>query len=47
MLLIYQHKMIKDREPVACLHAFLHNNWVGLTIFIGIFVDYFLSDLYM
>ena len=47
LLFIYQHKMIKDREPVRCLQAFLHNNWVGMAIFIGIFVDYFLSESYV
>ena len=47
LLFIYQHKMIKDREPIQCLHAFLHNNWVGMAIFIGIFIDYFLSDFYV
>ncbi len=40
LLFIYQHNMIKNREPIASLQAFLHNNWVGIVIFIGIFVDY-------
>lgn len=40
LLFIYQHDMIKNREPIASLQAFLHNNWVGMVIFIGIFVDY-------
>lgn len=44
LLFIHQHKMIKDRNPNRCLQAFLHNNWVGMVIFIGIFIDYFLSD---
>lgn len=47
LLFIYQHKMIKDREPIHCFHAFLHNNWVGMAIFIGIFIDYFLSEPYL
>lgn len=44
ILFAYQHKMIKNREPTLCLQAFLHNNWVGFAIFLGVFVDYFLSD---
>jgi 4-hydroxybenzoate polyprenyltransferase len=41
VLFVYQHHMIKNREPIHCLHAFLHNNWVGMVIFIGIFIDSF------
>ena len=26
----------RDRDPQACFRAFLHNNWVGLAIFVGI-----------
>lgn len=44
-LFIYQHVMIKQRDPQRCLHAFLHNNWVGMVIFIGLIGDYFLSSL--
>lgn len=36
ILMIYHQKMIKNREKLACFHAFLHNNYVGLIIFIGI-----------
>lgn len=40
-LLGWQQWLIRDREPAACFRAFLHNNYVGLAIFIGIFADYF------
>jgi len=36
MLFLYQQIMIKERDPAQCFKAFLHNNWVGLTIFSGI-----------
>ena len=38
---IYQQFLTKDREPKKCLQAFLNNNWLGMTIFIGIAADYF------
>ena len=36
---------IRGRERMPCFRAFLHNNWVGLAIFVGIAVD-FLLDRY-
>jgi 4-hydroxybenzoate polyprenyltransferase len=32
----YQMWLIRDRQRDACLSAFRHNNWLGLTIWIGI-----------
>jgi len=40
-LIIYQYSLIYDRNPAHCFKAFLHNNWVGGTIFFGIVLDYF------
>ena len=34
---------IRGRERMPCFKAFLHNNWVGLVIFIGIVVDFVVS----
>lgn len=34
---------IRGRERMACFKAFLHNNYVGLAIFVGIVVDYLIS----
>lgn len=39
-LFIYQQYLIKERLPKRCFRAFLHNNWVGMAIFIGIAGDY-------
>jgi 4-hydroxybenzoate polyprenyltransferase len=40
---IYQQFLTQDKEPQKCLQAFLNNNWLGMTIFIGIAVDYFVQ----
>lgn len=39
-LLLYQQFLIKDRLPGPCFKAFLHNNWVGAVIFLGVFLSY-------
>ncbi|WP_444922649.1 4-hydroxybenzoate octaprenyltransferase [Microbulbifer sp. CnH-101-G] len=39
-LFSYQQWLIRDRDRNACFKAFLHNNWVGLAIFAGIFLHY-------
>lgn len=35
--------MIRERDPQACFDAFLHNNWFGMVIFIGIVLHYLLG----
>lgn len=40
LLFGYQQWLIKDRDPQKCFHAFLNNNWVGLVIFVGIFLSF-------
>jgi 4-hydroxybenzoate polyprenyltransferase len=42
-LFAYEHYLAKDLDRTRCLQAFLHNNWVGLSIFAGIAVDYLVS----
>jgi len=37
---VYQQYLIKDREPKKCFQAFLNNNWFGFSVFVGLFVDY-------
>ena len=39
-LFYYHLQLIKQRTRQAYLKAFKHNNWVGLTVFLGIVVSY-------
>ena len=38
-LLCYQHILIRERKPAACLKAFLNNAWIGALIFLGFFLS--------
>ena len=40
ILIAYQYTLIRHRDPQRCFQAFLHNNWVGLSIFVGIVAHY-------
>jgi len=35
----YQQMLIVNRERDKCFQAFLHNHWVGMMVFIGIFIE--------
>jgi 4-hydroxybenzoate polyprenyltransferase len=37
---IYQLWICRHREPEKCVQAFLNNSWMGMTIFIGLALDY-------
>ena len=39
-LLFYQQVLIRNREREDCFKAFLNNHWVGLSIFMGIFIQF-------
>jgi len=41
-LLIALHHLwiIRRRDPAACFRAFLGNHWLGMTVFLGIALDY-------
>ncbi len=41
-LFSYHIQMIKNHDRVLCFKAFLHNNWVGTTIFIGLLAQYYI-----
>ncbi|SEN96549.1 4-hydroxybenzoate polyprenyltransferase [Nitrosospira multiformis] len=45
-LILYQYGLIHDRDRGRCFKAFLHNNWVGATIFAGIALDYLARAAY-
>lgn len=36
----YHFTLIRGREPDKCFKAFMHNNWLGLSIFVGIAVAF-------
>jgi 4-hydroxybenzoate polyprenyltransferase len=40
VIVLYHFSLIRKREPQPCFHAFLHNNWVGAAVFVGILSDY-------
>ena len=37
---VWQQYLIRHREPAACFQAFLNNNWFGLALFLGVFLEY-------
>jgi len=39
-LILYQFRLIRGRDRGLCFKAFLHNNWVGAAVFVGIALDY-------
>lgn len=40
----YHFTLIRQRDPARCFKAFLHNNWIGASIFAGIFLDFFYAS---
>jgi 4-hydroxybenzoate polyprenyltransferase len=37
---IYHYTLIRHRERMPCFKAFLHNNWLGGALFVGIAAHY-------
>jgi 4-hydroxybenzoate polyprenyltransferase len=40
MMMAYHLWLARDRQPASCFAAFLHNHYIGMTIFIGIVLHY-------
>lgn len=40
----YHYTLIRARDPARCFKAFLHNNWIGASIFAGIALDFLVSE---
>ncbi|WP_236994702.1 4-hydroxybenzoate octaprenyltransferase [Granulosicoccus antarcticus] len=38
--IVYQQSLVRERDPARCVQAFLNNNWLGMTVFIGLALDY-------
>ncbi|WP_301101841.1 4-hydroxybenzoate octaprenyltransferase [Propionivibrio sp.] len=41
---VYHFTLIRQRDPARCFKAFLHNNWIGASIFAGIVVDFLITN---
>lgn len=42
-LAIYHYKLIKNRQPAQCFKAFLHNNYFGGVIFLGLLASFYVN----
>jgi 4-hydroxybenzoate polyprenyltransferase len=41
ILVCRQYVLIKLRDKSSCFKAFLHNNWIGLVLFLGLAAEYY------
>ena len=44
-LAVWQQYLIQHRQPAQCFQAFLNNNWFGLVLFAGVFLEYQIGDI--
>jgi 4-hydroxybenzoate polyprenyltransferase len=40
LIAIHHVWIIRSREPAACFRAFLGNHWLGMSVFLGVALDY-------
>jgi 4-hydroxybenzoate polyprenyltransferase len=40
VIALHHYQLIKERSREKCFAAFLHNNWFGAAVFVGLVVDY-------
>lgn len=43
LFMLYEHALIRKREPDKCFRAFLNNHYIGATVFTGIMLSYTLD----
>lgn len=43
IFILYQQYLIRDREPSRCFAAFLNNAWLGLSVLVGLVLDFILT----
>ena len=43
VFMLYQQYLIRDREPDRCFAAFLNNAWLGLSVLVGLVLDFIMT----
>ncbi len=43
LIAVYHLSIIKNREKAQCFKAFLHNNWFGFAVFLGLLAHYYMQ----
>jgi len=46
VLFTRQLVMVRERDRDACFRAFLNNNWVGISVFVGLLGHFAISGVY-